>query len=751
VTYFIFGLTIFNGSFLLFLIQPMVGKILLPCLGGSPSVWTTCMLFFQAVLLAGYLYAEKAIKYLGCEKQSVLHALLMITAFVFLPLSVDFTGLNSAFASPVSWLIARLLASIGFLFFIIAANAPIIQRWYANTGAANAEDPYFLYSASNAGSLLALLSYPFLIEPNFSLTDQKLIWSGLYIIQAVLVSFCAVSFWGKTPETTNKLKADFYRHDRVGMKNAAAWVLWGFIPCSAMLAVTTHIATDIASIPLLWVVPLSIYLLSFILVFALKDFYRTIPWDRFMLPMAVLVSLMYYFGLNERAWYSISLHLLFLFFVCMSFHSRLALDRPAVHHLNSFYVYMSVGGILGGIFNGIVAPMAFNSQIEYILTILLTVIAACFAQKYRDKDASVFQEILAIVLTLFALMVFAWFSAMTSDKFFNAIGLLAIFSVVFMIHFFYRFKRFAAIAFLLASLFSLNHKVFSDSTIFVDRSFFGIIKVLSLRTEENVDYQDLNVIGEKDMFYCLSHGTTLHGVERKIKIRPIFPLSYYSREGPVGDIFSAALIKRWAKKIGVVGLGCGTMAWYGRKWQSYDFFEIDPLVVDIATNPDYFTYIKNSKAEINLVTGDARIKLEQVKDNTYDILVLDAYSSDAVPVHLLTVEAFKLYLRKLKPDGVLVLHLSNRFFKLGYIVARIFAELDIEGIERRDDPKDYSIKYDWYDMPRISKSYWVAGSKKNARLKLIGRFGNWKTLESQSDYSLWTDDYANLLQVYNWR
>ncbi len=751
MTIFIYGLGIFTGSFLLFLVQPLAGKILLPYLGGAPAVWTACMLFFQVALLAGYLYAEKSIKYLGCEKQSVGHLLLMILGMVFLPLNIGFTSLQSATATPFTWIFARLTASIGFLFFMIAANAPLLQRWYSRTGRHDSHDPYFLYSASNVGSLLALLSYPLFFEPSFSVSVQKLIWSGLYLLQTVFVLLCALSFWGKIPAKSQQLEESFYQNSKLPFITIVKWVMYGFIPCSGMLAVTTHIATDIASGPLLWIFPLSIYLISFILVFARSERFRQINWDNYLLPMSVLISVMYFFALNERTWFSIPLHFLFLFFLCMSFHGRLANERPAVCFLNSFYVWMALGGILGGIFNSLLAPNIFKTQLEYILTIMAGFVLAAFSRSEQEGEISKTREFGTLTVFVLILLTFAWFDNIDHEKVFGTLGLLALLASFTAIRFALRFKKIAAVFFVLCCLMMLNYKHNRSNVVMVDRSFFGVHKITSLKTDGIVVDPDLKIEGIKDVFYCLVHGNTVHGIERKVDVRAVMPLSYYTKEGPVGNIFRAALIKRWARKIGIVGLGCGTIAWYGRPWQQMDFYEIDPLIIKIASNPDYFTYLHNSRARCRIIEGDARINLQQTPDNYYDMLVLDAYSSDSVPIHLLTVEAVELYLQKLKPDGLLVLHLSNRYFKLGLVAARIFAKLDIAGMARLDDPKNYSIKYDWYDESQLSRSYWAVASKDLQKLRLIRSLGTWDDLVNNEAYSPWTDDYANLLQVYNWK
>lgn len=747
-----YGSAIFVGSFLLFLIQPMVGKILLPALGGAPAVWTTCMLFFQAALLAGYLYAEKSIRRLGCEKQSVIHLLLMVSGFILLPLDIELTGAEQAATAPTSWLFVRLVTSIGFLFFIIAANAPLLQRWYSQTGQKDSDDPYFLYSASNAASLLALLCYPFLLEPLATLTFHRQFWSGLYLLQTLLVFAAALQLWQTASLNHSRNQLQVKLSASPSWPTVLKWALWGFLPCSAMLGVTTHIATDIASGPMLWIFPLAIYLVSFILVFAVRPYFRDICWDIQLFPMAALIDIMYFFGLNSPAWFAIPLHLYFLFTVCMAFHSRLALDRPPPALLNSFYVWMSVGGIAGGLFNGILAPALFKTQLEYIILTVAAVLVAVFNRsRSREEGVSAWHEAIACASLLLVLLTFAHFSEIEFEGIFYSAGLIAVLSAFICVHMFFHFPKTAGVLFAIGVAMSIHHVRSDAKIVMIDRSFFGIHKITRLRTDGVVCDPDLKIPDVRDIFYCLSHGTTLHGVERKVDVRPQMPLSYYSREGPVGDVFKTGLINRRAKNVGVVGLGCGTIAWYGREWQKFDFYEIDPMVVSIAGNPEYFTYLANSRAAIRIIVGDARVSLRSASDQHYDLLIIDAYSSDSVPVHLLTLEAVTMYMRKLKPDGLLILHISNRYFKLAPVVARIFDKLGLESIEKFDDPKNYSLKYDWYDEKQLSKSFWVAASADASIIGELQRRGGWRKMEVKPAYSIWTDDYANLLQVYNWR
>ena len=804
-----FTLCVFVGSFLLFMVQPMVGKILLPYLGGVPAVWTICMLFFQFALLAGYVYAEKSVRYLGCQRQSILHLLLMTGAFTLLPLDINTSGAGAAVNSPTGWLIARLAGSIGILFFMISANAPLLQRYYSETGQNDSADPYFLYAASNVGSLLALLLYPFAFEPLLRLSQQRVLWSALYVVQTLLVLTCCMLLWNNSGKNkagavaANALNGapvgsaeseviaagncesisckanqidcssgaadieafieslakeqqqeELRAHDytRPTWKTAFYWCLLGFVPCSAMLSVTTHMATDIASAPMLWVIPLALYLVSFIMVFARADYWRRIRWERYMFPMVVLAMMFYKFRIVERTWLTIPLHLLAMFLVCMYFHGRLAADRPAVAQLNSYFVWMSAGGILGGIFNGLLAPMMFSTQSEYILTLLAAACSCSFmATSYSDSEYTLARRIVVCALFMSFLLLPGWLKEENLSKLLSESGMFMTFMSLLLIYVFNSFRKAAAPLLIIIALTAFLQGSADPRLVLVDRSFFGILRVTRLANDGEVVDPDLKIEGVKDIFYCLSHGTTLHGVERKVdNMRMSYPLAYYAREGPVGSVFRVGQINRAFKNIGVVGLGCGTLAWYGRAWQTFDFFEIDPKVVEIATNPDYFTFLHNSKASIRHIIGDARVSLQNVPDNFYDLLIIDAYSSDAVPVHLMTLEAVELYRAKIKHDGLLLFHISSRFFKLSPVLKRICDELKIASLRSFDDPSTYSMRYDWYDFDQLCRSDWIAAGNPQ-HLESLKLYARWDEVAPASGYSLWTDDYANLLQVYLWR
>ncbi len=787
----LFSLTIFAGSFLLFLIQPMVGKILLPALGGSSAVWTACMLFFQAALLAGYLYAEKCIRLLGCARQSMLHLMLMIGSWLLLPVNISLSGVELAHASPVSWLIGRLTFSIGLLFFLLAANAPLVQRYYAQSGQPDADDPYFLYSASNAGSLLALLAFPLIFEPLMGAAHLRQLWSAGYIFLTLFLSLCSFVTWnpagvasntknepgtpGQNKHDTGSLQNDdcsntsaeidfteiiahaelnkFLVPQQISWRQLIIWAFYGFVPCSIMLGVTTHITTDIASAPLLWIVPLAGYLSSFILVFAKTAFWRQIRWERYLFAVVLLAILMYYFVLNEPVWLSLSLHLLCMLLACMYFHSRLALSRPAVCHLNSFYVWMSAGGVAAGLFNSVFAPLFFETQSEYLLTLALTLATVSLTADYRLREGlTCRRETLISGLFSLTFCLLIYFSRKGADSLFSIDTGKQLVFLLFTLFFFFRQPvKTGTIMIIIFAMMQMVGSPADSRVIYRERTFFGILKVSRLATDGETRDPDLKIAGVADIFHRLHHGNTLHGVERRVKVRYQLPLSYYSREGPIGSLFKTGLVNRNCKNIGVIGLGCGTVAWYGRSWQHFDFFEIDPAVIRIAQNPDFFSFLSNSQASWRIIAGDARIMLQTVPDNSYDLMIIDAYSSGSVPMHLLTLQAFELYRAKIKDDGLIIFHISNRYLKLEPVIRRICDQLGLGCLEAFYEPEKNSIRYDWYDFDQMAGSHWVAASPGHEKLNMLSNTGLWKPLPAYAHYKMWTDDYANLLQVYNWR
>jgi hypothetical protein len=999
VTLLVFAFTLFTSATLLFLVEPMIGKMILPLLGGTPAVWNTCMVFFQAILLVGYGYAHFSTTWLGARKQAMLHLGLLVLPFFFLPLAVN-RDLIQGGENPILGLLLLLSLSVGLPMFVVSTSAPLLQKWFANTSHPAAKDPYFLYGASNLGSMIALIGYPAVVEPNLRLGQQSFEWAIAYGLLAVLTAVCAFLLWQSPSnvETSANLetkpieganKSDTRSSQRIqpakhGIRDGKRpqpappvapaaiptlsgevtwlrvlrWVALAFVPSSLMLGATTYITTDIAAIPLLWVVPLALYLLSFIIVFshvptwlqwlmltvagvAIGIVLTAIMWDldlastrpllqllirafivvglgvgayvawwgwqhrtpemlhrAMVLIMPLLVLGLLFFMLSELKtpshWitWSLCMHLATLFVVSMVCHGELARDRPAPQFLTGYFLWMSVGGVLGGLFNALLAPVIFTGIVEYELVMALAcflappleadkesawgqrfdlILAGLFgaiglvliALRLRDhdlpfedlKDAPWPWELTALVggvivgvaaalrardkkldrwmdlvlpLCLGVLFIgLAW--GLRSDLIWQRVAnladslhlsgrrLLLILTygvpIVLSYTFVERSLRFAlgVGAVLLASGFC---SIFEERVSYQERGFFGVLKI------EHEGYR----FGEDSFaFRRLVHGTTLHGIQLVYPPeRHDEPLTYYHRSGPIGEVmmvFNGEDTPPEKMNLGVIGLGTGSMAAYARPGQHLTFYDIDPIVKRLSFDEGpggdspfpYFTFVQNARergAELELVMGDARLTMEkkQLKDSEkYGVIVVDAFSSDAIPIHLITREAVQVYLDKLAPDGLLCFHISNRHLDLRPVLYNLAreqyrsAESGLLAIYQSDDRE-----VDRRSTALIGKSSstWVVLSRSEERLKklldlneweskrvqtrlellplslwpdngtgmvgqamlvrnvldetLCQRPSQWKPLEPDEKWSdldkvgVWTDDYSNLLSVFWW-
>lgn len=604
----IFIATIFTSAFLLFGIQPMFAKMVLPRLGGSPGVWSVAMVFFQSVLLLGYAYAHLLVSRFSLRRAALIHiALMVVVLVVSLPIHIA-----SGFARPpqegeVFWLFGLFAASVGLPFFAVAANGPLLQAWFARTGHSHAGDPYFLYAASNIGSFLALITYPFAIEPLLPLALQTKAWTwGFALLLAGIAGCAGLAIGAGRADVPAATPAE----PAAGITNAQrfGWVALAFVPSGLLVAVTAHISTDIAAAPLLWVLPLALFLLTFVIVFQRRPILR----HRWMLHLQLGLGLMYFVLLLSKGmigWgYALALNLGLFFATAMVAHGELVKRRPDASRLTEFYLWMSFGGVLGGLFSGLLAPVLFNSVLEYPLLLLAGLLC-------RPGFASLrLPRIIAIGLTTATLC------------------LLAIIVVI-------EQRR-------------------TDSI----RSFFGVYRVY--------ETQDGN-------FRRLVHGTTVHGAQRirnddgsLVTGRPE-PLSYYFTGGAIADGIEAARRARGGAlgKVAAVGVGTGSLACQIRSGEDWRFYEIDRRVVGLATDPARFSFVSQCAPQIPFVIGDARLTLADAADVSFDLIVVDAFSSDAIPLHLLTREAIGLYLSKLTPGGAMLFHISNRNMDLAPVVA----------------------------------------------------------------------------------
>ena len=717
-----FVTTTFLASTLLFLVQPMFAKMVLPRLGGSPAVWNACVLFFQTTLLAGYLYAHLTMRWLSARRQAVMHVLVMASALLVLPLSLGDSA-PTPDASPVWWLLQTLTVRLGLAFFALATMAPLVQRWFATLPVPSASNPYFLYAASNTGSMLALLAYPFLLEPLWTTRTQALAWAIGYGLLIVLAAACALRLRRDSRELPDA------RLDRAtSWTQGARWTTLAFLPSSLMLGVTTYIATDLASFPLLWALPLALYLLTFVLVFATKQWFsRTIVARA--LPVLVAAALLSV-ALQVQVPWLIPLHLAAFFVAALTCHDALARARPPARNLTAFYAWMSFGGVLGGVFNTLVSPLIFTGVFEYPIVLALACLARSSPLYRRRLESWGLFVVVGSVPPVVATALWATGRTPPGESLWTGLAIAAITSAALSAAANRRtpFNGFAAVSVVALMLASSTRTIRGD-VIFAGRSFFGVVRVL-----EAADHSHR----------LIQHGTTLHGRQNLPAGSACQPLSYYEITGPAGDLLRRAGLH--FRDVAVVGLGTGALACYAEPASRWTFFEIDPLVERIARNPSLFTFLANSPARIAIAIGDGRKRIEAAAPGSYDLIMLDAFSSDAVPVHLLTREAIDAYLSRLRPGGIVALHISNRYVDMEPVIGGLLAERRLPALTRRDvdlSPADV--------LRGKSGSQWVVLASEEAPLAMLRTTPGWRPLAQQAGVHPWTDDYSNLLRSIRWR
>lgn len=693
----------------------MFGRMALPYLGGSPAVWTTCMLFFQVALLLGYVYAHETTRLLGVRRQAALHAFLVLLPLLVLPVGIPTDSEPPPVSIPTGWLLLLLTTSIGLPFFLLSTTAPLIQRWFSASALTEGRNPYVLYAASNAGSLAALLAYPALIEPLLSLRVQRITWSLGYLAAAGLLIVCVLA----TVRTASRGPVQEDGPDTgppVPGRRKLRWLGLAAVPSALMLAVTAYVSTDVAAVPLLWIVPLALYLLTFVIVFG-NGAPRLVPIARRALPIVLLPLVLFLSGqLQAPVWFQIPAHVLAFFLLALLCHHELARTRPHPAHLTEYYVWLAAGGALGGLFNALVAPRVFVNLGEYPVLI----VAACFAL----ADRAAFRDLIArprLLLRPLAAGVMAgvilWLAPrfeLQSRMILPLLGLPAALSLSVS----RQAAAFAlAIALLLAAGVVSTHRAWGQ-IVYSARSFFGVYRV--------VEASDGRTI-------ALYHGTTLHGRQVAGADDPE-PLSYYHRESPVGDVF-AVVQARGMRSAGVIGLGVGSLAAYARDGERWTFYEIDPAVERIARDDRFFTYLRACGASCRVVIGDGRLSVARSTER-HDVLVLDAFSSDAIPVHLLTREAVQTYLSHVADGGLLAFHISNRHFNLEPALGRLAQELGLQAATRVDRPERG--REEGY-----LSSVWLVMSPNEEVLTALARLPGW-TPSVVSPHAAWTDDYANV-------
>jgi len=721
---YLFAATIFLSALLLFWIQLVMAKMLLPRLGGTPAVWNTCMLFFQVLLLAGYSYVLAATSRLGARKQAVLHGAILLLSCLYLPLLfAGNTGSISETSNPALWVFVYLIGAIGLPVFLISTTSPLLQKWFTHV---SANDPYFLFAVSNGGSLLALLSYPLFLERAFTLSRQNQIWIVMYVVFLILTLACMFVLWRSSQsEKAEQSKIEQLETEQVRgfiIRQRLYWILLAFIPSSLLFGVTTYITTEIAPTPLLWTIPLALYLLTFILAFARKNLLPERLASTALAGLALLLTLVLAANATEPTTLIVLLHLCFLFVTGMVCHNKLAGDRPDASRLPEFYLCVAVGGMLGGLFNTLIAPTVFNTIVEYPLAIVL----ACMILQ-RDKEINRFDFLLPACMALVTIAL-----ALLVDRYDVSIvvGVAIVFGIPLVVinhHFRSRPVRFA-LALGAVMIGSIVYSEIQNRTLHDERNFFG---TLSVRFDP------------ASATRTLYHGNTIHGRQFIDPNRQCEPLSYFHRDGPLGQIFEAFKANAFSPNVAVVGLGTGSMASYARPNQDWSFYEINPAVVGIAQATEYFTYLeKCAAAPVKIVVGDARLKLQNAPDHHYGLIVLDAFNSDAIPIHLLTEEAVSLYMSKLATGGMIAFHISNRSLRLDAVLA---------DLARRNNSISLRI-VDGEHNPVTGKdpSEWLVMARHSPAFDSLAQKPNWRLLEGHTESVAWTDDFSNILSVFRW-
>ncbi|SOB88126.1 hypothetical protein SAMN06297144_3267 [Sphingomonas guangdongensis] len=721
----LFVVTILAGSFLLFLVQPMVARMALPRLGGAPAVWNSAMLVYQALLLGGYAYAHLLGK-LPLHRGALVHLGVLALAALWLPIGLVAAPMPPD-AEPAVWVPWLLGASIGPLFFAVSAQAPLMQRWYA--ASEPGRNPYALYAASNIGSFGGLLAYPLVVEPLLALHSQSRLWSGLYLLLVALVAGCA---WFLPRRVTDAVPAHRVTSPAPGLRRVLTWIALALVPSGLMLATSTFLTTDIVAVPLLWVLPLGLYLLSFTVAFAANRA-MTDVFTKFTPAVILLFGGVVISGHQDFPYLNALIALVLLFMVAVALHGRMYALRPEPDRLTGFYLAMSVGGALGGVFAGLLAPVLFDWTYEYPLLLLAAgaltpqiFLLPVFARLWRGSS-----QRQRITTLLIALVVALLIIVGTQDPG-DLVGVrhenLAFIAVA-VIGIIVSGRRAPYVIALAAGLFifggfrALQTSWAGDQR---TRSYFGVYTIR--------DYQGSRT---------LAHGTTLHGIELTgSRERERWPTSYYVRGSGVGRALTLApeLYGPHAR-IGVVGLGTGTLACYAQPGQRWRIFEIDPAIVGIARDPAKFRFLSNCLPSADIVIGDARMQLAAQPPGSFDVLALDAFSSDAVPMHLMTQEAFATYARAVQPRGVLLVHISNRFLNLEPVVS---------AAARGNGWYAAGITYhpDVREGTQAATSDWIALTRDQEVLGLlVATGGDWRPLGTKRGFDAWTDDYATILPL----
>jgi SAM-dependent methyltransferase len=662
----IYAATIFLSSFLLFLVQPLIAKLILPWFGGSAAVWTTCMLFFQVLLLAGYAYAHGVARR---RYQAVVHTVFLIAALATLPIMPAESWKPAGGAEPITRILLLLGATVGLPYFLLASTSPLVQAWFSR--ARPGANPYRLFALSNLASLLALLGYPLVVEPYLAAREQVSVWSWLFAAFALV---CAAVAW-RTPTAQAALVAE-EAAPPLAKRDFGWWLALSATGSVLLLAVTNHLTQNVASVPLLWLVPLTLYLATFIIAFEGGGWYQPrFLWPVLLIALIAMAWLLVDTEYHYRLALQLGVFLAGLFIGCLFCHGELYRTRPAPRHLTAFYLTVSAGGALGGLFVAVVAPLIFTGYFE--LGAGLAALAVLAALRFVKVGRIAYATSLLVLLGVGA--------CATYDGF--------------------RHQR---------------------DVVLAKRSFYGVLRV-----------KEYGAPGEDSHLRRLVHGTIMHGEQYLSDAMRRKPTSYYTETSGIAAAIRSK--QDHPVHVGVIGLGTGTIATYGRPGDVYRFYDIDANVIKIARTE--FTFLGDSGAKVETALGDARLTLEREPPENFDVLAVDAFSSDAIPVHLITREALQTYLRHMKPDGIVAFHVSNRFLDLIPVVARLAKELNLHADLIADDPDDEDDNFK-------SRSDWVLVSRDAKALQAPAIVEAGATpAEDRPEWRTWTDDYSNLVQI----
>jgi SAM-dependent methyltransferase len=752
------SLTMAIGAANMFALQPMIGKLLAPWLGSAPAVWTTCLLFFQIVLLAGYVYVHWLTKSLEMKPQLLLHGTIVVLSIIALPLALpEFMTSNiPSDGYHAYWVFVTLTLAVGAPAFVLATTAPLVQAWFGATTHRLASNPYPLYIASNAGSMIGLISYPFLLEPNLTLTTQRQLWSIAWIVYSLLLCIVALICWRHLNEIkpTEVLgdgdpeEATGERSGRFPFLRALVWVALSFVPSSLLLGVTNHMTTDIAAMPMLWTVPLAIYLLSWTVSFS--DYgiwlHRSMKW---IAPIAILAAAFTWAAeLHGQILWVLTVHMVALLSTCWALHRRLYESRPETSHLTSFYIAIAFGGALGGIFNAVVAPILFSGFAEYPLALVASLLLLPGMQKQGDSERVkptlplIWQQTVLLIMTVLsaaALSKYVYQSVRwqiwdlesvatrlgwTTDQVEKWVEFAIPLTPALLLIGRPRFQAAALGAALVVGV-CIN---LSSNILLRERSFFGVLTVREFHND-----------GQK---HTLVHGGILHGEQWFTEPSDRYEArSYYHKDGPLGDVMDIMAQRKDGFSIAAIGLGTGSIAAYGQPNRPITFFEIDAMVEAIARNPKYFTYVSDCLqrgGSLEVRIGDARVMMSKATD-TFDVIVIDAFSSDAIPLHLITREAIEGWFRCLRSDGVLAFHTSNRYVDLTPVLANAAEAMGVSAFVRVDVHGDA-------ENGRSGSSWIVLIADPTISSEFENR-KDWSPPATRPGLKVWTDDFASVIPV----